>query len=101
LCLNEDAVEVYGVVAGQRGWTERYGWLHLGQWQVDFHELVGARREELRRRVAEERDLEQRAEESQRERQARLLASYGIKVLVVRADTSSSAGATQKAASPS
>lgn len=39
-CLNKDAVLVYDVVAGQRGWTEVYGWLHEGKWQDDFKKLV-------------------------------------------------------------
>ena len=30
---NKDAVEVYGVVAGNPGWTETYGWLHTGKWR--------------------------------------------------------------------
>lgn len=28
--LNSNAVEVYGVIDGQRGWTESYGWLQEG-----------------------------------------------------------------------
>lgn len=37
--LNKDAVEVYGVVSGQPGWTEEYGWLYEGPWQQDFFDL--------------------------------------------------------------
>jgi len=39
-CLNKDAVEVYGVVSGQPGWTEVYGWLHQGKWVNDFEKMV-------------------------------------------------------------
>jgi hypothetical protein len=39
-CLNKDAVEVYGVVSGNKGWTESYGWLHKGPWVDDFNKLV-------------------------------------------------------------
>jgi len=35
-----DAVEVYGIIRGQPGWTEEYGWLHKGKWCEDFEELV-------------------------------------------------------------
>jgi len=28
----ENTLEVYGVVRGQRGWTEEYGWRHKGTW---------------------------------------------------------------------
>ena len=38
--LNSGCVEVYGVVNGQPGWTESYGWLHKGAWQVDFEDYV-------------------------------------------------------------
>lgn len=34
--LNDNAVEVYGVISGQRGWTESYGWIHTGGWKEDF-----------------------------------------------------------------
>lgn len=37
--LNKDAIEVYGIVCGQPGWTEEYGWLHDGKWQEDFNSL--------------------------------------------------------------
>lgn len=30
--LKTSAFKVYGVVGGQRGWTEEYGWTHKGKW---------------------------------------------------------------------
>lgn len=33
-------VEIYGMVSGQRGWTESYGWLHTGAWVHDFNKIV-------------------------------------------------------------
>ena len=36
----EQTVEVYGVIGGNPGWTEEYGWLHLGKWVTDFNDLV-------------------------------------------------------------
>jgi hypothetical protein len=30
--LKEKAFEVYGILGGQNGWTEYYGWLHEGNW---------------------------------------------------------------------
>lgn len=44
--LNKDKVEVYGVVSGQCGWSEAYGWLHKGPWQDDFNAYVIALKEE-------------------------------------------------------
>lgn len=40
----EGTVEVYGVVSGQPGWTESYGWLHKGKWQEDFMAMVEVRK---------------------------------------------------------
>lgn len=37
--LNDNAVEVYGVISGNAGWTESYGWIHTGAWKEDFLEL--------------------------------------------------------------
>lgn len=36
----EASVEVYGVVKGQPGWDEEYGWLVDGPWVADFGKLV-------------------------------------------------------------
>lgn len=33
-------VEVYGILGGQPGWTEWYGWKHDGPWKQDFEKLV-------------------------------------------------------------
>lgn len=38
--LNKNIVEVYGVISGNLGWTECYGWLHKGKWQEDFKVLI-------------------------------------------------------------
>lgn len=46
--LNNDTVEVYGVISGHPGWTECYGWLHDGPWQNDFNNMVGAEKETIR-----------------------------------------------------
>jgi hypothetical protein len=54
--LNSEAVEVYGVVSGNPGWTEAYGWLHCGAWQCDFakyeRHLKGLREREAASRKA-------------------------------------------------
>jgi hypothetical protein len=30
--LKQNAFEVYGVIGGNPGWTEEYGWIHNGTW---------------------------------------------------------------------
>lgn len=37
-------VEVYGIVSGNPGWTEEYGWLHSGGWVDDFEKLVKSKK---------------------------------------------------------
>ena len=37
--LNRNAIEVYGIVSGQPGWTESYGWLYRGVWEQDIQEI--------------------------------------------------------------
>ena len=72
----DGAVEVYGIVSGQPGWTESYGWLHYGKWQEDFATLVEKRLVEIT--AAEERmkadaEAKQLAKE---ERISDLLSTY-------------------------
>lgn len=41
--LNADSVEIYGIVSGEPGWNESYGWIHAtGAWVEDFNRLVMA-----------------------------------------------------------
>jgi len=65
-CLNKDAVLVYGVVSGNPGWTETYGWLHQGKWQEDFQKLVDNRKAEIERKE-EEVKREKKIEEIKRQ----------------------------------
>jgi len=75
-CINDNAVEVYGITGGNPGWSEEYGWLHQGRWQQDFYRLVEERKEKI---ATEEKT---RIEEIKKEKDAeysrtnRLLADY-------------------------
>jgi len=74
--LNNGAVCVYGVVSGQPGWTEYYGWLRNGLWQDDFHDLV--RKAQAKRQVAIRRDKEARtiAADEEEKRISCILSTY-------------------------
>jgi hypothetical protein len=76
LCLNENAVLVYGVVSGNPGWTESYGWIHKGKWVEDFENLVRSKQME----IDHENQLHQAASEElemqEKERIRKLLESY-------------------------
>ena len=75
-CINVDAVEVYGIIGGNPGWSESYGWLHQGKWQGDFRDLLESRKMDFEQEQMEKE--RQRREEHEREirRQARLLSNY-------------------------
>lgn len=75
--LNKDAVEVYGIVAGQPGWTESYGWLHKGPWQEDFARIVAERHEHLKRVKQSREAATAEKKQAERERTSHLLESYG------------------------
>ena len=44
--LNSNAVEVFGQIGGNLGWTDFYGWIHKGKWQDDFNEYVEVLKEQ-------------------------------------------------------
>lgn len=75
-CLNENAVMVYGVVSGNPGWTETYGWLHEGKWQEDFYRLVEKAEEKNKKEKAQKEKREKERQEKERERISKLLNSY-------------------------
>jgi len=74
--LNENAVEVYGVIDGQRGWTENYGWIHKGPWCDDFEALCEKKANEIR--IARESAQKQKQEQLNKKQQRIevLLADY-------------------------
>jgi hypothetical protein len=47
LHMVNNKVEIYGLISGYRGWSERYGWLHEGPWVVDFEKIVKQKRVEI------------------------------------------------------
>lgn len=75
-CLNSNAVEVYGVITGNPGWSEEYGWIHKGQWQEDFEKLVYSKEMEAE---AQQKTQQLRAEvlaKKERNRTKKLLDKY-------------------------
>lgn len=72
----EDAVEVYGIVSGQPGWTETYGWLHNGPWVDDFAALVELREREAAAYEEHKREAVARKEAEEAARTAKLLQAY-------------------------
>jgi len=74
--LNDDAVEVYGIIDGNPGWTESYGWLHQGRWQDDFQAMVKDAANNLRLKALEGEETRRIKEEQERLRKLELLKSY-------------------------
>lgn len=76
LCTNKDAVLVYGVISGNPGWTEEYGWLHHGPWKDDFYNLVKEKQEALEKDKAEREARIKAKKKSEEERINNLLSNY-------------------------
>ncbi len=74
--LNKNAVEVYGVVSGNPGWDEKYGWLHFGKWQEDFFKIAKERRADLEREKEKQDKYVKEKESKDKKRVNDLLGSY-------------------------
>ena len=72
----KDAVEVYGVVGGHRGWTESYGWLRAGPWQEDFKKLVHERLKQRDAMAVQRSELETANKKAAEENAQKLLSTY-------------------------
>jgi hypothetical protein len=72
----KDSVEVYGVTGGQPGWTEEYGWLHKGQWQDDFYQIVEQKRIEKKASEKQHTEKMKATEIEKKEKTDKLLSSY-------------------------
>lgn len=75
-CLNSNAVEVYGVISGNPGWTEEYGWLHKGKWQEDFEKLVRSKEMEIKAKNQVNQDIIKDNEKAKQKRISTLLSNY-------------------------
>ena len=75
-CLNNNAVEVYGVISGNKGWTETYGWIHKGNWQEDFRKLVEEREEATINALNKEVKSREELKEEKLKRDLKLLSKY-------------------------
>lgn len=72
----KDAIEVYGMTGGQRGWTETYGWTHKGKWQDDFNDIIEQKELEVKASNIR-RKIEVEANEAERKEKVNgLLSSY-------------------------
>lgn len=67
--LNKNTVCVYGILSGQPGWTEEYGWLHFGLWQKDFEQLLVSK---IMEREAKEKELKKQTDEEKNAEQLRI-----------------------------
>jgi hypothetical protein len=74
--INKDAIEVYGAVDGQRGWTETYGWLHHGPWQDDFFSIKAEKEKEYEDQLLQKALEKEAIEASKRESIEKILADY-------------------------
>ena len=74
--LNKHAVEVYGIVCGQPGWSECYGWLYEGPWCDDFNKLYSERKRAYDHKMFADDAKQARKAKREQRRIAGLLATY-------------------------
>lgn len=72
----KNAVEVYGIVSGNPGWTEQYGWLHRGGWVADFDKIVAEAKKAKAKKVHKEAEKERKIKKETEERERKLLEQY-------------------------
>ncbi len=72
----KDHVEVYGMVSGQRGWTETYDWIHRGKWCEDFQTLIDERKKEIAIREEKRAQVQARKDIEAQDKLSGLLKSY-------------------------
>jgi hypothetical protein len=70
-------LEVYGILGGSPGWTEYYGWIYHGSWEIDFYELLRKQKEIQDEQTKKNLEAYERNEKSEHERRVRILSSYG------------------------
>ena len=61
-----EKLEVYGILGGQNGWTEFYGWKEEGKWQDTFEQLCIQIEDEIDKALKKSEELRLRKEELQR-----------------------------------
>ena len=44
LHTTDGVILVFGRVSGHEGWTETYGWIYTGPWQIDFDRILTDKR---------------------------------------------------------
>ena len=74
--ITVDSVEVFGIIGGNPGWTECYGWLHQGKWQEDFRVLLESKKKEYEQKQAEEETRKIDAHREEQRREIALLNNY-------------------------
>ena len=75
-CTCKEAVEVYGIVSGQPGWTETYGWLHRGKWINDFDRLVADRLASIAEHRRRQQENKKEEALTEKEQTLQLLSNY-------------------------
>ena len=74
--IYNNSVVVYGIIGGQSGWTEYYGWIHKGPWQDDFKKLISDRKEEIESKKSIAEKKSRNAEDVKKKRVKSILEQY-------------------------
>jgi len=69
-------IKVYGAIRGQVGWTEEYGWIHVGKWCDDFNDIVAERRKIANFNAKAAEEAHKKSELDRNKRIEELLSEY-------------------------
>ncbi|MCP4159842.1 MAG: hypothetical protein GY760_07200 [Deltaproteobacteria bacterium] len=72
----DESVEVYGMLGGQRGWTEYYGWIHKGKWCEDFEDIYKKRKSKIEQDNINRLERIKEKEKEEKELKKSLLDNY-------------------------
>jgi hypothetical protein len=70
------AVEVFGIVSGQPGWTEKYGWLKCGKWCEDFEEIFNVAKADYEKKRSERIESREKLKTVKEDSNKKTLESY-------------------------
>lgn len=75
-CIFILGVEVYGVLGGNPGWTEYYGWKRTGPWVEDFEREYRRRFNDWQREALAREEMDKLATIDKLNRETEILSRY-------------------------
>jgi len=71
-----ESVEVYGMINGKRGWSEKYGWIHDGKWRQGFLDIIKAKEKEIEIKIKRVHKKLKNRQDEEIDRRDKILSAY-------------------------